>query len=131
MASVDKLLADIEASPDGPEVAAIFDFDGTIIAGYSATHFIREQVRRGDVAPSELMEIVRAMAGFGMGNLGFSAMMTVNAQFMRGIEEATYEEVGEQLYDKQIALYIHSLGVLVVMVLRAQHSNHLRWHSFH
>ena len=33
---------------DMDQITAIFDFDGTLIAGYSATVFIREQLRRGD-----------------------------------------------------------------------------------
>ena len=107
MTTLKKLLQDIEASPDGPQIAAIFDFDGTIIAGYSATSFIREQVRRGDLSPRQLAEIVAAMTSFGLGNLGFSGMMAVNAQFMRGIEEDTYRDVGEKLYTKQIARLIY------------------------
>ena len=107
MASIQQLLQDIDASPSGPEITAVFDFDGTIIAGYSATVFIREQFRRGDVSPREFLEIMGAMTNFGMGNLGFSGMMAVNAQFMRGIEEETYYEVGEQLYTKQIARRIY------------------------
>ncbi len=107
MATIEQLLQDIEAAPRGPGVAAIFDFDGTIIAGYSATTFIREQVRRGDLSPRELVEILRAMASFGLGNLGFSGMMAINAQFMRGIEEQTYRELGESLYYKQIARLIY------------------------
>ena len=89
MSTLQTLLKDIEASPRGPQVAAIFDFDGTIIAGYSATAFIREQVRRGDISPRQLAEVVGAMASFGIGSLGFSGLMAVNAQFMRGIEEYT------------------------------------------
>jgi putative phosphoserine phosphatase/1-acylglycerol-3-phosphate O-acyltransferase len=107
MASVKQLLQDIEASPDGPQIAAIFDFDGTIIAGYSATAFIREQIKRGDLSPREFVEMMRAMSNFGLGNLGFSGMMAINAQFMRGIEEQTYNEVGEELYTKQIARLIY------------------------
>jgi len=107
MASIKQLLQDIEDSARGPQIAAIFDFDGTIIAGYSATAFIREQVKRGDLSPRELVELVRAMSNFGLGNLGFSGMMAINAQFMRGIEEETYNEVGEQLYTKQIARLIY------------------------
>ncbi|PLW66804.1 HAD-IB family hydrolase [Pseudohalioglobus lutimaris] len=107
MASIQQLLQDIEASPAGPQITAIFDFDGTIISGYSATVFIREQLRRGDVSPRDFLEIVGAMTNFGMGNLGFSGMMAVNAQFMRGIEESTYYEVGEELYTKQIARRIY------------------------
>ncbi|HDY81438.1 MAG TPA: HAD-IB family hydrolase [Halieaceae bacterium] len=107
MASINQLLQDIEDSPEGPQIAAIFDFDGTIIAGYSATAFIREQIRRGDLSPRELIELVRAMGSFGLGNLGFSGMMAVNAQFMRGIEEEAYHDVGKQIYNKQIARLIY------------------------
>lgn len=107
MASVKQLLQDIEAAPEGPQIAAIFDFDGTIIAGYSAVAFIREQIRRGDLSPREFVELASAMTNFGLGNLGFSGMMAINAQFMRGIEEQTYQEVGKQLYTKQIARLIY------------------------
>ncbi len=107
MARTSQMLKDIEASPDGPGVAAIFDFDGTLIAGYSATVFIREQVKRGDLSPREFVELMAAMTGFGMGRMGFSAMMIVSAQFMRGISEASYREFGEQLYRDSIARLVY------------------------
>lgn len=107
MSNVKQLLKDIQDSPSGPRVAAIFDFDGTLIAGYSATAFIREQLKRGDLSPRQFLELMRAMSSFGFGNMGFSGMMAINAQFMRGIEEDTYHEVGRQLYTKQIARLIY------------------------
>jgi putative phosphoserine phosphatase/1-acylglycerol-3-phosphate O-acyltransferase len=107
MASIAQLLQDIEAAQEGPKTAAIFDFDGTIIAGYSAVAFIREQIRRGDLSPKEFVELASAMTNFGLGNLGFSGMMAINAQFMRGVEEQTYHDVGAQLYTKQIARLIY------------------------
>lgn len=107
MASLKKLLKDIEDSPSGPEITAIFDFDGTLISGYSATNFIRAQVRRGDLSPKEFIELMSAMTGFGMGNLGFSGMMAVTTQFMRGIDEESYKELGEQLYTRELARRIY------------------------
>jgi putative phosphoserine phosphatase/1-acylglycerol-3-phosphate O-acyltransferase len=107
MTSINQLLNDIEASPDGPGIAAIFDFDGTIISGYSATVFVREQLKRGDLSKKDLVELVAAMTNFGLGNLGFSGMMAITAQFTRGIKEATYHEMGEQLYINQIARLIY------------------------
>ncbi len=107
MATLKQLLKNIEASPDGPEVAAIFDFDGTLIAGYSVTVFIREQIRRGDLSVSDFLKLTRAMVNFGMGNMGFSAMMLVNAQFMRGISEQSYRDIGQELYESQIARLIY------------------------
>ncbi len=107
MTRVSQLLDDIEASPDGPGVAAIFDFDGTLIAGYSATVFIREHLKRGDLSPREFVDLMAAMTSFGMGRLGFSAMMVVTAQFQRGMKESSYREMGEELYRSSIARLIY------------------------
>jgi len=107
MATIKSLLQDIEQAPEDPRVLAIFDFDGTLIAGYSATAFIREQLKRGDISRRDFLEIAAAMASFGLGNLGFSGMMAVNAQFMRGIEEQAYQEMGHSLYTSQIARLIY------------------------
>jgi putative phosphoserine phosphatase/1-acylglycerol-3-phosphate O-acyltransferase len=107
MSPMTQLLSEIEKSPKGPRVLAIFDFDGTVIAGYSATTFIREQLKRGDLSPGQFVELMRAMANFGLGNIGFSGMMAINAQFMRGVEEETYHELGRKLYTKQIARLIY------------------------
>tara|TARA_R110002110_G_scaffold43803_1_gene135631 strand:+ start:36325 stop:38013 length:1689 start_codon:yes stop_codon:yes gene_type:complete len=120
MASIRQLLKDIEAAPDGPGVAAIFDFDGTVISGYSATLFIREQLRRGDLNGRELIELVQAMASFGLGNMGFSAMMTVTAQFLRGIDEDSYHEFGETLYRDQIARRVYPESRALIDAHRAK-----------
>ena len=82
--TLSELLADIEASEPGPGTAAIFDFDGTIIAGYSATVFLQDALTRGELKPNELYELTRAMTGFGLGNMGFSALMAVHAQYLEG-----------------------------------------------
>ena len=107
MASIKQLLKAIEDSPSGPSTAAIFDFDGTLIAGYSAVALIREQLRRGDLTTRDFAEVVSAMTNFGLGNMGFSGMMVASSQFMRGISEETYREVGEELYLKEIARLIY------------------------
>ncbi len=120
MASIRQLLKDVEAAPNGPGVAAIFDFDGTVISGYSATLFIREQLRRGDLNGRELIELVQAMASFGLGNMGFSAMMTVTAQFLRGIDEDSYHEFGETLYRDQIARRVYPESRALIDAHRAK-----------
>jgi putative phosphoserine phosphatase/1-acylglycerol-3-phosphate O-acyltransferase len=107
MATYKELMQRVEAFPNGPKTAAIFDFDGTIIAGFSAVALIKEQLRRGDITTREFIEMTSAMLNFGMGTLGFSGMMAINAQFMRGINEQTYIDVGEQLFVDQIAKLIY------------------------
>jgi len=107
MPSNQQLVAEILKQPDGPEVGAFFDFDGTVISGYSAFAFLREQLRRGHLSPSELAELLTAMAGFGLGNVGFSAFMIAATQFLRGIREESYERFGEELFETHIARLIY------------------------
>ncbi|MFT7287808.1 MAG: putative phosphoserine phosphatase/1-acylglycerol-3-phosphate O-acyltransferase [Halieaceae bacterium] len=104
---LEPLLKAIADSPDGPQICAIFDFDGTIISGYSAIAFIREQMRRGDVSARDFLELAGAMTNFGLGNLGFSGMMAITTQFLRGVEEQSYIELGDNLFTKQIARLVY------------------------
>jgi putative phosphoserine phosphatase/1-acylglycerol-3-phosphate O-acyltransferase len=98
---------DIEKLPEGPQIGAFFDFDGTLIAGFSATVFLKEQIRRGDLSPYQLVELVSAIAQFSLGTMGFSGLMTSAAQFMRGVREDDYIEFGLELYQQQIARKIY------------------------
>ena len=118
--SLQPLLDAIDAAPEGPQVCAIFDFDGTIISGYSAIAFIREQMRRGDVSAREFLELASAMTNFGLGNLGFSGMMAITTQFMRGIEEQAYVELGEDLFTKQIARLVYPESRALINAHRAK-----------
>lgn len=101
------VVAEVLKLPDGPQIGAFFDFDGTVISGYSIMAFIKEQIRRGHLSPRELMELLSAMASFGMGNMGFSAMMLAASQFLRGIREDSYANFGEELFESHIARLIY------------------------
>jgi putative phosphoserine phosphatase/1-acylglycerol-3-phosphate O-acyltransferase len=120
MARLKKLLQAIEESPGGPGVAAIFDYDGTLISGFSAPVFIREQLRSGDLKPRQFLELMNAMANFGLGKLGFSAMMLVNAQFMRGKTEQSYIDMGEKLYREKTARLVYPESRALVEAHRAR-----------
>lgn len=102
-----KVTKEVDALPNGPQIGAFFDFDGTVIYGYSATTYLREQIKRGDVSPKQVLELTKTMSQFGMGNMGFSAMMTAASQYLAGISEAEYLELAERLYQKHIAKLIY------------------------
>jgi len=102
-----RVVKEVEQSPEGPQIGAFFDFDGTIIYGYSATKFLREQIKRGDVKYSQLPELMATMAKFSLGSMDFSAMMTETSSYLEGIKEEDYVAFGEQLYKKHIAKLIY------------------------
>jgi putative phosphoserine phosphatase/1-acylglycerol-3-phosphate O-acyltransferase len=101
------LIREIEESPEGPQIGALFDFDGTLIAGFSATVFLKEQIRRGDLGPYQVVELISAITQFSLGTMGFSGLMTSASQFMRGVKESEYIEFGQELYEQQIARKIY------------------------
>ncbi len=101
------VIAEILDLPDGPQIGAFFDFDGTLISGYSAVAFIQEQITRGNLSVRELVELVGAMGSFGVGNMGFSAMMIATSQFLRGVREDSYINFGEELFRSHIARLVY------------------------
>ena len=98
-----EITAEIDNAPAGPQIAALFDFDGTIIAGYSVFSFLREQVRRGDLAPSEIVATVDAVARFGLGKKDFATLMTLSAQSMKGLKEDDYLDVAQKIFERDLA----------------------------
>ena len=66
----------VEMAPDGPSVGALFDFDGTLISGFSVFSFIKEQISRAGLAPREITELIAAMSGYAVGQLGFSGLIS-------------------------------------------------------
>lgn len=101
------VIQNIESAPEGSGVGAFFDFDGTLIAGFSATVFLKEQLRRGDLSAYEFFEVLAAVTQFSLGGMGFSGLMSTAAQFMRGVREADYIAFGEELYEQQIARRVY------------------------
>lgn len=117
------VVAEVLQLPDGPQIGALFDFDGTLISGYSAFAFVEEQIKRGHLSPRELVELMGAMASFGMGKMGFSAMMLGMAQFLRGIREDSYAAFGRELFESHIARQIYPESrALVEAHLRKGHT---------
>lgn len=98
-----EILSDIESAPTGPGVGAIFDYDGTLIAGYSATAFLREQILSGAMAPREFASQFSAVRNFMNGKAGFSALMTATAGSLKGRSVQWFEETADKVYRKTIA----------------------------
>ena len=101
------VVAEILDLPDGPEIGAFFDFDGTIISGYSAVAFFQEQLKRGHMSPRDVVELISVMASVGIGILGFPALMLAASQFLRGVREDSYAEFGEEVFKSHIARQIY------------------------
>ncbi|MBT8151600.1 MAG: HAD-IB family hydrolase [Gammaproteobacteria bacterium] len=98
----EEVIRNIHKSPSGAHIAAIFDFDGTIIAGYSVTAMFKEQFKRGDIGLRELPEMLSTTGQMLTRKIGFSGLMAASAKLIQGEPESTYEELGEHIFEDQI-----------------------------
>lgn len=103
----DSHLQEVLASEEGPHIGALFDFDGTIISGYSATAMLQEKFKRREMGAEEVLATLNVLAQYSTGNMGFSGLMLGAAKFMKGISEDSYYEFGEELYEKHIARKVY------------------------
>ncbi|MCX5730913.1 MAG: HAD-IB family hydrolase, partial [Deltaproteobacteria bacterium] len=55
------LIHEILAGPAGPSVGAFFDFDGTLISGYSAASFYLDRLRHRDLSGAEALDLLLAL----------------------------------------------------------------------
>jgi len=101
--SLEEILEDIADAPDGPEIAAFFDFDNTLIAGYSVQAFLQEQLTSGAMSPKQFRQQIAATAKFSLGRMGFSSFVAETSQSMRGQAEYVFEEFGERVFKKHVA----------------------------
>jgi HAD superfamily hydrolase (TIGR01490 family) len=103
-----RLIADVEAGPQGPRIGAFFDFDGTLIDGYSLGAFARHHLRSGHVTPLDLGRMLllglRAMRSVeGTSEEDFEAFFVLGMRAWGGRSEDELVELGERLWHQGIA----------------------------
>ena len=47
--------AEVDAGPEGPDIGAFFDLDGTLVAGFTVAAVTRDRLRRREVGAGELL----------------------------------------------------------------------------
>jgi len=101
------LTREIHRGPAGAKVAAFFDVDRTLLAGFSATAFVREQLFSGRMGLNELAEMTLGALGFALGRRGFSGFVTSATASYRGLPESELLEIGEKIFAKQLAAMVY------------------------
>ncbi len=106
--TLDKLLADVFSAPHGPEIGAFFDYDGTVITGYSATTFYSKRLKDFDIGPEELVRtLLLSMRGVHTEE-DFGALLELASNAWSGKSEEEMEKVGRKLFTSEIAGKLHT-----------------------
>jgi putative phosphoserine phosphatase/1-acylglycerol-3-phosphate O-acyltransferase len=107
MSGLDELIERIYDAPEGPGVLACFDYDGTLIGGYSAEVFYQHRLRTLDIGPIELARTVLMSARGIRTEADFDKLLALSLGALRGREEAELEQLGERLFKGSIAARLH------------------------
>ncbi len=103
----DRITREIREGPTGSKIGAFFDLDQTLLAGFSATSFVRERLVTGRMSPQELGTTFYGALSFALGRTGFSALMSATTAAYRGLAESMLEEVGEEVFVKHLAKQVY------------------------
>jgi len=95
--------ADVDQSEGGRTTAAFFDFDGTLIAGYSVLSFLRHRVFSGDMPPREAIEQLAAGWQYGLNSIDFPGILEQTVTSLRGISDSLMRETALEIYKKELS----------------------------
>jgi putative phosphoserine phosphatase / 1-acylglycerol-3-phosphate O-acyltransferase len=101
--SVEELIERVKAGPSGSKIAAFFDFDGTLIQGYSANALITHRARNFELGPDEFVRTMRAALGGPLDEAAFKDLMLQGIRGWVGRTDDELLELGEQLFSQEIA----------------------------
>ncbi len=98
-----RLIADVEAGPQGPEIAAFFDFDGTLIDGYSLGAFASHHLRSGHVTPVDIGRMLLVGLRGVTTEEDFEEFFVLGMRSWAGRSEDELTQLGERLWSQGIA----------------------------
>jgi HAD superfamily hydrolase (TIGR01490 family) len=101
--SLAEAVADVLAGPPGRAVGAFFDFDGTVIDGYSAKDFYRHRMRSFEIGPLEAARTLMLGLRGVTSEADFERFVALGFAAWSGRSEDELAELGERLFAQQIA----------------------------
>ncbi len=108
--SEEQLIADVEAGPEGPQVGAFLDFDGTLIDGYSLSTFARYYLRSLQVAPADLGQMLLIGLRGVTSEQDFERFTVLGMRVWAGRSEDELTELGERLFVQAISGSLYPEG---------------------
>jgi putative phosphoserine phosphatase/1-acylglycerol-3-phosphate O-acyltransferase len=120
---VDATLNEIRNGPSGAGTGAFFDFDGTIIQGYSAVAFYRHRMRHFEIGPDEAARTLLAALPRPTKAEQFERIAELGVRSWAGRSEDDLDRLGNKLLVEGIAgALFHDVWQLVRTHLRRGHT---------
>src|SRR5689334_14099276 len=108
--SEEELIAAVVAGPKGPHIGAFFDFDGTLIDGYSLSAFARHHLRSLQVSPTDLRRMLLTGIRGVTSEEDFERFTELGMRAWAGRSEDELAELGERLFVQGISWSLYPEG---------------------
>jgi putative phosphoserine phosphatase/1-acylglycerol-3-phosphate O-acyltransferase len=95
-------IARIEAAPAGPSIGAIFDFDRTLIPGYSVMPFLTDRVRRRELGAGEILRLVQMLFESLTGGIDDAELVARGLAKWKGRKVDEMTQLGARLFAAEI-----------------------------
>src|SRR6201986_4916808 len=99
--------AEVDAGPEGPDIGAFFDLDGTLVAGYTAAAQTRDRLRGPGLRAVALLTIVEVAVQFRLGRRAFETLIESSALTVKGRLAGEVDEMGERIFLQSVADLIY------------------------
>lgn len=106
--------------PAATRTAAFFDFDGTIIAGYSILVFLKDRVRRREFGAASIARTAVSLAQSALGQIDSRELISRGMHEWSGRPLADLEALGERLFESELRARIFP----EIRALLAEHRRH-------
>jgi putative phosphoserine phosphatase/1-acylglycerol-3-phosphate O-acyltransferase len=103
MSSTDDAVASILKGSSGPKIGAFFDFDGTLIDGYSAGAYFADRLRRREMGAAELFDTVKLMSRGDLDEAEFGEVIGKGIADWGGRSEEEMYALWARLFKEKIA----------------------------
>ncbi len=100
-------LVGIADSPASADVAAFFDLDGTLVAGFTSAAHARHRIRHRQARLGELFGTAEAAVRYRYGRMEFDRLIVRAAGYLSGELLTELDDLGEELFHRSIRQRLH------------------------
>ncbi len=106
-AELESISEEVLKQEEGAHIAAFFDLDRTLINDFSAKKFMQSRLFSGETTAKEVLSQFASAILYAAGNRDFEMLTKITALGIKGIKEADFVELGEEVYVKHLANTIY------------------------
>lgn len=110
-----RLLERIESDSGGKKHIAFFDFDKTLIAGYSAVALLKAQLSEEQLGRLDILQQFLAVGAHSAGLLDFDELVKTSALVLEGQHEDDFIELADLIYRKELRKMIYPEAAEVIL----------------